>query len=99
MRRRFLPVLLVAATLILATGALVHGQESKAQPSTPQALRAREAKCEARLQAIYRQRGEVVGKVYPSQGGGLAATRDGSAGRAYLSDPDGRGPGDGADLA
>jgi predicted outer membrane protein len=66
MRRRFLPVLLVAATLILATGALAHGQESKAQPSTPQALRAREAECEARLQAIYRQRGEVVGKVSPS---------------------------------
>ena len=65
MRRRFLPAF-VAATLILATGALVHGQESKAQPSTPQALRAREAECEARLQAIYRQRGEVVSKVYPS---------------------------------
>ena len=66
MRRRFLPVLLVAATLILATGALVHGQASKAQPSTPQALREREAECEARLQAIYRLRGEVVGKVYSS---------------------------------
>jgi hypothetical protein len=65
MRSPFLP-LFVAATLILATGALAEGQESKAQASTPQALRSREAECEARLQEVYRQRSEGVGKVYPS---------------------------------
>jgi len=65
MRRRSLP-LLVATILILGSGALVEGQQPPAQPLNAQALRAREAECEARLQVVYRQRSEGVGKVYPS---------------------------------
>ena len=65
MRRRSLP-LFVATILILGTGALVEGQQPPAQPLNAQALRAREAECEARLQVVYRQRSEGVGKVYPS---------------------------------
>ena len=65
MRRRSLP-LFVATILILGTGALVEGQQPSGQPLNAQALRAREAECEARLQAVYRQRSEGVGKVYAS---------------------------------
>ena len=65
MRRRSLP-LFVATILILGSGALVEGQQPPAQSLNAQALRAREAECEARLQVVYRQRSEGVGKVYPS---------------------------------
>ena len=65
MRRRSLP-LFVATILILGSGTLVEGQQPPAQLLNAQALRAREAECEARLQAVYRQRSEGVGKVYPS---------------------------------
>jgi hypothetical protein len=58
---------LVLVTLLpLAVVVPVAAQQTAAL-STPQALRAREAECEQRLHAIYRQRSEGVGRVHPSE--------------------------------
>ena len=55
----------LAGLLALAAAASVLAQDNASLPPPP-VLRAREAACEERLQTIYRQRSEGVGKTYPS---------------------------------
>src|SRR5262245_17008411 len=62
------PVLALIAVVAAAAAVPVRAQQSapgNAPLPTPQALRAREAACEERLQSIYRQRSEAVAKTRP----------------------------------